>query len=258
MLKVLKFFYSIWTVLSFLVLTIPMAIGYLLLKLIPYKLQINGVYVINRTAIFIWSVVVGMRYKIRGLENIVKDQTYVVVVNHINAADMMATAYGQRVNAKPLVKRELTLIPGLGQLFSLMCLPVDRSSKEARNASKVRMLNELKQGISVLIFPEGTRNRTKDPLIPFYDGAFELAIDAQVPILPVVLTNIRKINRVDTLLVQPGTLEITHLTPIKTTGMHIHQLEELKQRTFDAMKDYLLQHDEYFIRMASEKKSNAS
>ena len=223
MLKPLKFVYSIWTVVSFLLLTIPMMIGYLLLKLIPYQKQINGVYVINRTAIFIWSVVVGMRYKIRGLENIDKQQTYVVVINHINAADMMATAYGQRVNAKPLVKRELTLVPGLGQLFTLMCLPVDRSSKEARNASKVRMLNELKQGISVLIFPEGTRNRTKEPLLPFYDGAFELAIDAQVPILPVVLTNIHKINKVDTLLIQPGTMEITHLTPIKTTGLSMHQ-----------------------------------
>ncbi|HPN20141.1 MAG TPA: lysophospholipid acyltransferase family protein, partial [Chitinophagales bacterium] len=194
MLKPLKFVYSIWTVVSFLLLTIPMMIGYLLLKLIPYQKQINGVYVINRTAIFIWSIMVGMRYKIRGLENIDKQQTYVVVINHINAADMMATAYGQRVNAKPLVKRELTLVPGLGQLFTLMCLPVDRSSREARNASKVRMLNELKQGISVLIFPEGTRNRTKEPLLPFFDGAFELAIDAQVPILPVVLTNIHKIN----------------------------------------------------------------
>ena len=246
---VLKFFYSIWTVLSFMLLTIPMAMGYLLLKIIPYKKQINGVYIINRIAIFIWSVVVGMRYKIHGLENIDKNQTYIVVVNHVNAADMMASAYGQRVPAKPLVKRELTLIPGLGQLFTLMCLPVDRSSKKARNESKVRMLSELKQGISVLIFPEGTRNRTKEPLIPFYDGAFELAIEAQVPSLPVVLTNIRKINRVDTLLVQPGTLEITHLTPIKTMGLSLHQLEELKQHTFDVMKNYLLQHDEYFIKM---------
>ena len=125
MLKPLKFVYSIWTVVSFLLLTIPMMIGYLLLKLIPYQKQINGVYVINRTAIFIWSIMVGMRYKIRGLENIDKQQTYVVVINHINAADMMATAYGQRVNAKPLVKRELTLVPGLGQLFTLMCLPLD-------------------------------------------------------------------------------------------------------------------------------------
>lgn len=253
MLKPFKFVYSIWTVVSFLLLTIPMMIGYLLLKLIPYQKQINGVYIINRTAIFIWSIMVGMRYKIRGLENIDKQQTYVVVINHINAADMMATAYGQRVNAKPLVKRELTLVPGLGQLFTLMCLPVDRSSKEARNASKVRMLNELKQGISVLIFPEGTRNRTKEPLLPFYDGAFELAIDAQVPILPVVLTNIHKINKVDTLLIQPGTMEITHLTPIKTTGLSIQQLEALKQRTSDTMKDYLLQHDTYFSSMSSAK-----
>jgi 1-acyl-sn-glycerol-3-phosphate acyltransferase len=161
MLKILKFFYSIWTVVSFMLLTIPMAMGYLLLKLVPYKKQINGVYIINRSALFIWSVLVGMRYKITGLENINKNKTYVVVVNHVNAADMMATAYGQRVPAKPLVKRELTLIPGLGQLFSLMCLPVDRSSKEARYQSKIRMLNDLKQGISVLIFPEGTRNRTK-------------------------------------------------------------------------------------------------
>jgi hypothetical protein len=56
MLKPLKFVYSIWTVVSFLLLTIPMMIGYLLLKLIPYQKQINGVYVINRTAIFIWSM----------------------------------------------------------------------------------------------------------------------------------------------------------------------------------------------------------
>lgn len=246
MLKVLKFFYSIWTVVSFMLLTIPMAIGYLLLKLVPYTKQIHGVYIINRIAIFLWSVVVGMRYKIKGLENIDKEQTYVVVVNHVNAADMMATAYGQRVPAKPLVKRELTLIPGLGQLFSLMCLPVDRSSKEARHASKVRMLSELKQGISVLIFPEGTRNRTKNPLIPFFDGAFELAIDAQVPILPVVLSNIRHINKVDTLLVQPGTMEITHLPPVNTKGMLPEQLEALKQTVYSKMESFLLENDSYF------------
>lgn len=227
-------------------LTIPMAIGYLLLKLVPYKKQIQGVYIINRIAIFLWSVVVGMRYKIKGLENIDKEQTYVVVVNHVNAADMMATAYGQRVPAKPLVKRELTLIPGLGQLFSLMCLPVDRSSKEARHASKVRMLSELKQGISVLIFPEGTRNRTKNPLIPFFDGAFELAIDAQVPVLPVVLSNIRHINKVDTLLVQPGTMEITHLPPVNTKGMLPEQLEALKQTVYSKMESFLLENDSYF------------
>lgn len=244
--KIILFFYSIWNVISFMTLTIPMMIGYVLLKLIPYRKQIIGVFVINRTALFIWSVLVGMRYKIRGIENVQKGQTYIVVVNHVNAADMMAVAYGMRVCAKPLIKKELTYIPALGQMFTLMCLPVDRSSKEARHASKVRMLNDLKQGISVVIFPEGTRNRTKDPLIPFFDGAFELAIDAQVPIMPVVLTNIRKINRVDTLLVRPGTLEITHLPAVATAGLTQDGLAELKDTVYKNMEKYLLENDSYF------------
>ncbi|MFN8283384.1 MAG: lysophospholipid acyltransferase family protein [Chitinophagales bacterium] len=244
--KILLFFYSVWNVISFMTLTIPMMIGYILLKLVPYPKQIVGVFFINRTALFIWSILVGMRYKIRGLENVKKGQTYIVVVNHVNAADMMAIAYGARVYAKPLIKKELTYIPALGQMFTLMCLPVDRSSKEARHASKVRMLNDLKQGISVVIFPEGTRNRTKDPLIPFYDGAFELAIDAQVPIMPIVLTNIRKINRVDTLLVRPGTLEVTHLEPVSPVGYTQDKLAELKEIVYKKMEKYLLENDSYF------------
>ncbi len=223
-----------------------MMIGYGLLKLIPYKHQIRGVYVINRIAIFVWSVFAGMRYKITGLKNINPKQTYVVVVNHLNAADIFATAYGQRVAAKPLIKKELTLIPGLGQLFSLMCLPVDRSSKEARYKSKIKMLDDLKKGISVLIYAEGTRNRTKNPLLPFFDGAFELAIDAQVPILPVLLTNIRKINKVDTLLVQPGTMVINHLPSISTKGMVAEQMNELKLEVYKRMETFLLENDSYF------------
>ena len=246
MLRIAKFLYSIWVAVSFLLLTIPMLLGYLSLKMVPYKKQINGVYVVNRTFLFLWSVITGYRYKIRGLEHIADGQTYVVVINHVNAADMIAVAYGQRVPAKPLVKRELTLIPGLGQLFSLMCLPVDRSSTESRQASKKRMLSDLKQGISVLIFPEGTRNRGQHPLLPFYDGAFELAIEAQVPVLPVVLTNIREINEVDTLLVQPGVLEITHLPPIPVDAYTTADIAVLKEQTYRAMEEYLLKNDRFF------------
>ena len=242
---ILKFFYSIWIVVSFLLLTLPMLIGYLFVKLLPYKCQIKGVYSVNRSFLFIWSVFSGLRYKISGLENIDKNQTYVVVVNHVNAADLIAVAYGQRVPAKPLVKKELTLIPGLGQLFSLACLPLDRSSKQARYESKQKMLADLKQGISVLIFPEGTRNRSNDPLLPFHDGAFEIAIDADVPVLPVVLTNIRKINRVDTLLVQPGILELTHLPPIKASNSGL-DVVSLKKVVFDNMKNYIESQDDFF------------
>lgn len=246
MLKFLKLLYSTWIVIWFFIITIPMLLGYLLVMILPYPRQIRGVYVVNRSFLFIWSVFTGLRYKIDGLENIDRNKTYVVVSNHLNAADMIALAYGQRVPAKPLVKKELLLIPLLGQLFALGCLPVDRSSPAGRKASKARMLEDLKKGISVLILPEGTRNRTLQPLKPFYNGAFELAIEAGVPILPVVLTNIRKINKVDTLLVQPGVIEVHHLPEVPTANMTPDDVETLKGIVHGIIWQYLLEHDETF------------
>jgi 1-acyl-sn-glycerol-3-phosphate acyltransferase len=255
MYKLLKFLFSIWAVVAFMLISIPILLSDLIVRLLPYKKQIKGVYITNRIFIFIWSAFTGYRYKIRGLENIRKNQTYVTVVNHVNMADMVAAAYGIRVSAKPLIKKELLRIPILGQVFALACLPIDRSSKQSRHESKIRMLKDLKNGISVLILPEGTRNRSKQPLLPFYDGAFELAIEAQVPILPVVFTNIRAINKVDTLLIQPGILEVTHLTPISTIGLTIDHVQELKNKTYQVMQDFILKHDEYFERYSIQVSS---
>ena len=243
MLKLSKIAFSIWAVVLFMLISIPILITYLIIKIIPYKKQIKGVFITNRIFIFIWSACTGYRYKISGLENIEKNQTYVTVVNHVNMADMIAAAYGIRVSAKPLIKKELLRIPVLGQVFALGCLPIDRSSKQSRQESKIMLLKDLRDGISVLIFPEGTRNRSENPLLPFFDGAFELAIEAQVPIMPVVFTNIRKINKVDTLLITPGTMEITHLKPISTKGLKSDQIQELKASVFECMKDYILKHD---------------
>jgi 1-acyl-sn-glycerol-3-phosphate acyltransferase len=246
MLKALKFLYSVWIVTWFFIITVPMLITFLFIKFLPYEKQIHGVYIVNRSYLFLWSIFSGFRYKIYGLEHIDRNKTYVVVGNHLNAADMIALAYGQRVPAKPLVKKELQHIPILGQIFALSCLPVDRSSKEGRKASKVRMLSDLKKGISILILPEGTRNRTPDPLKSFYNGAFELAIEAGVPILPVVMTNIRKINKVDTLLIQPGVIEVHHLPEVSTANLTLDDMETLKNKVHGIMWQFLLENDDNF------------
>jgi 1-acyl-sn-glycerol-3-phosphate acyltransferase len=246
MLKALRFFYSIWIVIWFFFWAIPMLISYLFVKLLPYEKQILGVYIVNRFYLFFWSVFSGYRYKIKGLEHIDRDQSYIVVGNHTNAADIIGLAYGQRVPAKPLVKKELKHIPILGQLFSLACVQVDRSSPGSRKRSKEVILNDLKKGISVLIMPEGTRNRSDQPLKKFYNGAFELAIEAQVPIMPVVMPNLRKINKVDTLLVQPGVIETHHLPPVSTAGLTLDDVETLKHKVHGIMWQYILEHDDDF------------
>src|SRR4051812_15335357 len=114
MLKLLRIMYSSWVVITFMLMTIPILFFYLFVKLIPYRRQINGVYFINRWFVTVWSKIIGFRYKVNGLSNIDRQQTYVVVMNHVNAADIIATAYGLRVSAKPLIKKELLFIPVLG------------------------------------------------------------------------------------------------------------------------------------------------
>ncbi len=246
MFHLLKYIYGIWLVSTFVLTTFPMLICYLFLFLVPYRYQIVGVYYINRTFMYTWSFLVGLFYKVRGTENIEKNQTYIVVSNHVNTIDLASISAGLRVYAKPLVKKELTKIPGVGQLFSLMCLTVDRSNKESRHASMVKMLSDLKQGISVFIFPEGTRNRTNQPLLPFYDGAFELAIEAQVPVLPVIQLNIRKFNPGNTWMFRPGIIELVHLPSIPTIGLSMDNLQELKAKVHAIMSDFILKNDEDF------------
>jgi 1-acyl-sn-glycerol-3-phosphate acyltransferase len=73
------------------------------------------------------------------------------------------------------------------------------------------MVTSLKGGLSLLIFPEGTRNRTPEPTKDFYDGAFKAAIAAQVNVAPFVLINIRHLQPVDSKLVYPGRVTMRFL-----------------------------------------------
>ena len=125
-------------------------------------------------------------------------------------------------------------------------VPVDRSSKESRKESFERMVEKIKQKTSILIFPEGTRNRTKLPLKDFFDGGFRLAITSQVPIIPIVLLNIRKLQPVGTFLVAPGKVSLNFLDPIPTKGLTLKDVETLKQTVFETMQRFIVENDNFF------------
>jgi len=102
---------------------------------------------------------------------------------------------------RPLAKKELLKIPVFGWIASSAAVIVDRSSGESRKKSMDRLKNILSNGTSILLFAEGTQNRSKEPLQPFKDGAFRIAIDAQEPILPMVVVGAGP-------LMPPGTIRI--------------------------------------------------
>ncbi len=213
---------------------------------VPYKNQIKWVYKINATYMSVWEFLVGMRLKYYNLDVIDPSKTYIVVANHSNIADIVGIAHGCKVYAKPLFKSEISKIPFLGWLFKLSAIPVDRNSEKGRKDSLKRMRSELAMGVSIFIFPEGTRNRTEEPLKKFHHGAFTLAIEAQTPILPMVLVGMRKISKPTSLLFKPGTMHIHYLEPIPTTGLTLADMDALRQKCFDIMRSYLVTHDDYF------------
>lgn len=246
--KVWMFFYSIYGVLTFLSINILMIIGYIITKIfLPYRRQIDGVYAVNRAGIFLWSAIGGVRYNITGVENIKKGQSYLVVSNHVNTFDILGVSYGNRVIAKPLYKKELEKVPVLGQLFKLSSIGVDRSNEASRKRSLEKMRSELNMGISIHMFPEGTRNRSNKPLQKFHHGAFTLAIETQTPILPLVLTGLREMNKPNSLLFEPGRIGVHHLPAVYPRTTNKEEWQAMADEVYAAMEACLLEKDPHFV-----------
>jgi 1-acyl-sn-glycerol-3-phosphate acyltransferase len=243
--KVLGLLYSAYVILVYFILLIPTAIFYSIIPFFKKSQQVHLVYFANRNFIFTWSALTFFRYKTINLKKVDRSKSYILVINHINAVDMVAAAYGQRIKAKPLVKKELTKIPLLGWLFKIGAIPVVREDKDSRGKSIQTMLDQLENGVSIVIFPEGTRNLTQNPLIPFHNGAFKIAFETNHPILPVVFTHHRLINKPKTLELKPGKTLIHYLEPLYPKNYP--DIESMKKACYDIMYNYILRNDPVFV-----------
>jgi 1-acyl-sn-glycerol-3-phosphate acyltransferase len=118
---------------------------------------------------------------------------------------------------------------------------IDRSSKESREKSVGLLKEEIENGQSVLIFPEGTMNKTSAPLGDFYDGAFRIAIETQTPLMPFVMINNSKLlPRIAPLKVRPGIIKTVFLGEISVKGLDLEDLPLLKQKVYAMMEQALI------------------
>jgi 1-acyl-sn-glycerol-3-phosphate acyltransferase len=126
-----------------------------------------------------------------------------------------------------LYKAELSKLPLLGRVFILGgFVPVERDNREAALASVSRGAESLRAGNSFLIFPEGTRSRTRQ-LLPFKKGGFIMALQAQAPIVPVAIHGGRAAMRKGSKLVWPTTVTVTIGPAIETRGLTVDDRDQL-------------------------------
>lgn len=181
----------------------------------------------------------GIRMKVYGREGIDASKTYVLVSNHVSQLDPVACGAASPLPAKFLAKKEIEKIPFFGYVTRKLSIMVDRKSKESRERSVQYMMEELKRGSSLLIYAEGTRNRSEEKLKEFKDGAFRVAILSQTPIVVETLVGLKKINHPNKMELFPGKIEVYLSKPIETKGMTVGDLPALKERVKNEMLSHL-------------------
>lgn len=134
----------------------------------------------------------GVRLKIRGKNVFKKGENYIVVCNHNSLMDVPLTSPGIPGANKTIAKIEMVKIPVFGIIYRRGSVLLDRKSDASRRESFLAMKEVLENGMHMCIYPEGTRNKTKDPLKSFHDGAFKLSFDTGKKMIPCVIWGTRE------------------------------------------------------------------
>lgn len=175
------------------------------------------VYGAGRMGVRLALWLAGARTVVEGRPNLHPGEPCVYVCNHVsNAEPLAAVAVLPRIVA--LGKAGLWRIPILGTALRIVSfIPVERGTERAARAADVGV-QRLKEGFSVLSFPEGTRSRTGE-LLPFRHGTFLMAIRAGVPIVPITALGAREIMPKGKAGIRPGTVRLVVHPPVPTRGL---------------------------------------
>ena len=186
---------------------------------------------------FAWAAhaFTGVRSRAQGLSKIPKVGSYVVVSNHNSHLDAPALVRRLPHPLYFIIKRELARIPIWGNAaVKLGFIAVDRGRTERARAQMRQAIETIRSGRRVLVFAEGTRSED-GRLQPFKKGGFHLAIDAQVPILPVAINGSYTLLPKGQPAARPGVVDVIVCDPISTTGLGKKDLPELVARTREAI-----------------------
>ncbi len=240
-----EIFGRIWALWMLIVFT-----GTMLIFLIPFFLFIYFKKDPFKTLRFIsWSrrwmgtflTLSGCPLTITGRQHFVHGRSYIVLCNHNSFMDIPVSSPSIPGGNKTIAKAELAKIPLFGTIYRTGSVLVDRRSDSSRKESFHKMKKVLDMGLHMCIYPEGTRNRTMQPLKDFHSGAFRLAVDTGTQIIPAVIFNTRKVLPADKIFYAlPHRLSIHFLPPVAVESTDT--VDSLRRRVHAIMEQYYSAH----------------
>jgi 1-acyl-sn-glycerol-3-phosphate acyltransferase len=239
-LKILKeIFGRIWALWGLLLFVSTMFIAYIFYipcHFLKEPQKANWHRQVSRVWMFIYLNLIGCPLKVKGKEHFKDLTNCIIVCNHNSLMDVpVTTPFMARAN-KTIAKKSFAMFPVFGWIYSFGSVLVDRKSDASRRKSYEDMKHVLNTGLDMVIYPEGTRNKTNKPLTAFHDGAFRLAVDTKKPVVPALIFNTRKVLPVHkTFFMLPHKLEMHFLAPVESADL---SSKELREKVFKLMWDY--------------------
>ena len=184
----------------------------------------------------------GFRVKIEREQVPERHKSYMFIGNHTSMTDIMLMLVSVKNPFVFVGKKELAKIPLFGFFYKRTCILVDRSSERSRKAVFLRAQKRLKQGLSICIFPEGGVPDEAVVLDDFKDGAFRLAINHQIPVVPIVFFDNKKRFSYTFFSGGPGKMRSKIKKFLSTEGMRVEDTKKLNNLSRDSILQELL-HD---------------
>lgn len=244
--KVIKsVFWIVWRAWFYVMIGLPILImlPFLIVSILREKWYPYFFFMARIWAKFI-LIGTGFYYKIENKQKLENNKSYMFIANHTSMTDIMLMLV---VTNKPFVfvgKKELSKIPLFGFFYKRTCILVDRSSTKSRMEVFNRAQKRLNQGLSICIFPEGGVPLDESIVLDqFKDGAFRLAIEHQIPIVPITFADNKKRMSYTFFSGSPGIMRATIHSFIYTTGKTIENkkdIKDLKEHAWEIIHQQLL------------------
>lgn len=201
-----------------------------------YKIFFKIAIAWGKTILF----VMGFKPVIESQQEIDPSKSYLFIANHASLIDVMLMLAVIKNPAVFVGKKEIRKLPLLGYVFKKTSIWVDRSSEASRKEVYIRAQKKLNQGLSIIIFPEGLVPSEDVVLSEFKNGAFRMAIEHQIPIVPMTFYDVKKRFSWTFFSGWPGDLRVKIHSFIQTQGSSLDDLEKLKKQAFDLIYKELI------------------
>lgn len=194
----------------------------------------------SRTWMSIYLFMIGCPLTVRGKHHFKPGENYIVICNHNSFMDVPVSSPAIPGGNKTIAKKEIAKVPVFGLIYRTGSVLVDRDSDTSRKDSYNKMKKVLEMGLHMCIYPEGTRNKSNEPIKKFHNGAFRLAVETKKSIIPALIFNTKKVLPPQkTFYAEPHPVSIHFLDPVPV-GID-DTIESLNKKCFEIMKSYYVQ-----------------